>query len=170
MDTTTGSGEEIEACPSCGARLGGRAECQRAFDELSALSSTSPVRASVHNLLVDAFAMQHTEEYGRSAKSYIAHLTALCCSVDAPGDQKLYWGIGRWLNGPVRLARPADISMRGTMTVADARAIQDAADYTQVVRRWARTVWAAYADQQETARRWLQQVRDHLASAHGVRR
>lgn len=170
VDTIKRGTLDRESCPSCGARLGGRAGCQRAFEDLQALSSTSPIRASVHNLLVDAFAMQHTEEYGQSAKSYIAHLTALCCSVDAPGDQKLYWGIPRWLNGPTTLARPVDIASRGAMTIADAQAVQNDAEYADLVRRWARDVWAAYADQQKTARQWLQEVRHHLASTREVRR
>src|SRR5260221_14722475 len=117
--------KDREPCPSCGARLGGRAGCQRTFDELQAQSSTSPRRASVHNLAVDAFAMQHTEEYGRSAKSYIFHLTALCCGVGASGDQKSYWGIPRLLDGPTTLARPHDISFCGALTVADAAPCQD---------------------------------------------
>src|SRR5229473_1940122 len=144
-ETTRTGDSDGEPCPSCGARVGGCAGCQRAFEDRSALSWTSPVRAGVHNLLVDAFAMQHTEEYGRSAKSYMAHLTALCCSVDAPGDQKLYWGIPRWLDGQTTLARPVDIPTRGVMTIADAQASQSDADYADLVRRWARDVWAAYA-------------------------
>jgi hypothetical protein len=56
------------------------------------------------------------------------------------------------------------------MTIADARALEDDADYADVVRRWARDVWAAYADQQKTARQWLEEVRHHLASTHGFRR
>ena len=170
VDTAEPADLNREPCPSCGARLGGRAGCQRAFEELQALSSTNPNRAAVHNLLVDAFAMQHTEEYGRSAKSYIAHLTALCCSIENPGDQKLYWGIPRWLDGPARLPRPVDISARGSMTIAAAQASSSDADYADVVRRWAWEVWIAYAGQQQTARQWLQEVRLHLASARGVRR
>jgi len=73
-------------CPACGARLGGRADCQAAFDRLSADSWTSPARGALHNLLVDAYAMQHPEEYGKSAKSYIAHLTARCCGVEHAVD------------------------------------------------------------------------------------
>jgi hypothetical protein len=168
IETTVDS--EGEPCPSCGARLGGRAGCQRAFEELQAQSSTSPLRAAVHNLVVDAYAMQHTEEYGKSAKSYIAHLTALCCGVEAPGDQKLYRGIARWLDGPTALARPADISARGAMSIADVQAARSDRDYPEVVRRWASDVWAAYAGQHEMARQWIREVRLHIASTRRVRR
>jgi len=114
--------------------------------------------------------MQHTEEYGRSAKSYIFHLTALCFGVEASGDQKSYWGIPRLLDGPTTLARPDDIPFRGAITVADAHACQDDSDYPEVVRRWASDVWSAYAGLHTTARQWLQEVRVDLASARGVRR
>src|SRR5437867_11388363 len=77
-------------CPSCGAHLGGREGCQSAFDQLSADAWASPVRGAVHNLVVDTYAMQHPEEYGRSPKSYAAHVTALCCGIEHPGNQKLY--------------------------------------------------------------------------------
>ena len=167
-ETTEGS--HGEACPSCGARLGGRAGCQRVFEDLQARSSTSPLRAAVHNLAIDAFAMQHTEEYGRSAKSYIAHLTALCCGVEVPGDQTLYWGIPRWLDGPTTQTRPADISPRGVMTIADVRECPSDRDYAEVVRRWASEVWSAYASQQKLAREWLQEVRHHISSTRGARR
>lgn len=156
-----------EPCPSCGARLGGRAGCERTFEELQGLSRTSPARAGVHNLVVDVFAMQHTEEYGRSAKSYIAHLTALCCSVEAPGDRNLYRGIARWLDGPTTLVRPSDIATRGSLTIADAGGALTDAEYADVVRRWARDVWGAYADQHHMARQWLHEVRRRVA--HGSR-
>src|SRR5476651_2317382 len=82
---------DLDPCPACGARLGGRAGCQAAFDELSARSYTSPGRGAMHNMLVDTYAMQHPEEYGVSPKSYIRHLFALCCLIEHPGDMRLYW-------------------------------------------------------------------------------
>lgn len=149
----------MEPCPSCGARLGGRAGCQKAFDEITAQSWNGPHRSAVHNLVIDAYAMQHTEEYGRSAKSYAAHLTALCCSIEAPADQRLYWAIPRWLDGPVNLERPPDVSGRGALTIADVRNPAREEDYPELVRRWAGEVWQAYDALHDTARQWLGAVR-----------
>ena len=103
--------------------------------------------------------MQHPEEYGRSAKSYVAHLTALGCGIEHPGDQMLYWAIPRWLDGPATIAKPALITARGSMTIADVRRPEDDVAYPQRVREWAADVWAAYADQQRLARQWLADVR-----------
>jgi Family of unknown function (DUF5946) len=151
-------------CPSCGARLGGREGCQSAFDQLSAQAWSSPVRGAAHNLVVDTYAMQHPEEYGRSPKSYAAHLTALCCGIEHPGDQKPYWAIARWLDGPVAVEKPPLIRQRGTLTIADVSAAAGEDEYADLVRRWAREVWAAYADQQKLARTWLDAVRAHMTA------
>lgn len=142
-------------CPACGAPLGGRAGCQAAFDALSAASWTSPARGSVHHLLVDAYCMQHPEDYCRSAKSYAAHLAGLCCGVESGGDSRLYWTIARWLDGARELTKPAVPSARGMVTVADAAGATNDAAYAAHVRVWARAVWAAYSPQHELARTWL---------------
>ena len=146
--------------------------CQAAFDDLVAKAWESPARASVHNLLVDAYAMQHSEEYGRSAKSFAAHLVGLCCGVEHPTERELYWAIPRWLDGPARVARPADIDSRGSTTIDDVRALTIEADYPELVRRWARDVWAAYTDQHAMAREWLAAVRSAMleSGSRGHRR
>lgn len=145
----------------CGARAGGRQGCQEIFNELSAQSWTNPLRGSVHNLLVDSYAMQHSEEYGRSVKSFVAHLTGLCCGIEATGDRDLYWAIPRWLDGHVDLARPADLPSRGSLTIADVRSPAREEEYPELVRRWANDVWQAYAGLHGTAREWLNAVRAH---------
>ena len=49
---------ESQACPSCGARAGGQAECQGLFDQLGALAWSDPRRAAVHNLVVDVYCLR----------------------------------------------------------------------------------------------------------------
>jgi len=154
---------QLDPCPSCGAPLGGRSGCQAVFDELSAASWTSPARGSMHNMLVDAYAMQHPEEYGRSAKSYIRHLSALGCLLEHPGDERLYWA------RPSRRAeaKPVLLAARGELTLADVRRAGDDSDYQRLVRAWAASVWAAYAPQHALARGYLAAVRTILDSPGG---
>ena len=159
-----------EPCPSCGAPVGGRQPCQEIFNELSALAWSTPARGSVHNLVVDTYAMQHSEEYGRSAKSFVAHLTGLCCGVEAPGDTELYWQIPRLLDGRVDLVRPDDLPDRGSMTIADVRNPAREEEYPELVRRWANDVWHANASLNGMARQWLDAVRTHRNQAAGRRR
>jgi hypothetical protein len=155
---------QLELCPSCGALLGGRDGCQATFDQLSAQAWTSPGRGAVHNLVVDTYAMQHPEEYGRSPKSYAAHLTALCCGVEHAGDLKLYWAISRWLDGPATVEKPPLITRRESLTIADVYAAPED-EYADLVGRWAADVWAAYADHQKLARKWLDAVHNQMTSA-----
>ena len=108
-------------CPSCGAPAGGRDGCQAQFDGLSARAWEGGVRAAMHNMVVDAYALQHPDEYCVSAKSYAAHLTGLCCGVEHPGDQKLYWQIPRWLDGPAAIEKPPVLETRGRKTISRGR-------------------------------------------------
>jgi hypothetical protein len=152
------SSKTPEPCPGCGAPLG-RADCQETFDALSAQSYTSGVRGAVHNLLVDTYAMQHPEEYGVSAKSYIRHLFALGCLLEHPGDDRLYWATpasGKAVPAP---PKPPLLTARGTHTVAHAAAAADDAAYARAVHEWAADVWRAYAPQHDLARQYLAAVR-----------
>jgi hypothetical protein len=124
------------------------------FDEMSARAWTSTTRASVHNLVVDTYAMQHPVEFCRSAKSYVAHLTGLCFAMEPRDGASDYWAIPRWLNKGARLERPPDLRFRGTLTIADVRDLEGEA-FSAGVRRWAADVWSAYGAQHALARHWL---------------
>lgn len=143
-----------EPCPSCGAQLGGRAGCDLVFQQLSAAAWTNPGAAAVHNLVVDAYAMQHPEEYGRSAKSYFQHLTGLCCAMERPGDADIYWRIAPSFSRVPVPAKPPLLADRGSVTIADVYTVSPP-EYAQAVRHWAATVWAVYGSQHQLARERL---------------
>lgn len=146
-------------CPACGAPLGGRAGCQSAFDSLSARSYTSSIRGAMHNMLVDAYAMQHPEEYGVSAKSYIRHLFALGVLIEHPGDIRLYWATpesGRPVPAP---PKPTLLTERGSLTVALPLSAEDDETYRQRVQAWAEEVWRASAPHHPLMREYLEAVR-----------
>ena len=144
-------------CPSCGAPLGGRDGCQAQFDELSARAHESHARGAMHTMVVDAYALQHPEDYCQSAKSYAAHLTGLCCGLEHPGDQKLYWQIARWLDGPATIIKPPVLEIRGRKHIATVTFAKEN-EYQTAVRQWAAAVWTAYEPQQYLARSWLAEV------------
>lgn len=104
--------------------------------------------------------MQHPEEYGRSAKSYMAHLAGLCCGVEFEGEPQLYWGIARSLDGDVGLEKPALIRRRGSTTIRDVVPVETTEEYVERVRAWSRDVWGAYEPQHQLARGWLRQIQD----------
>jgi len=158
----------VEHCPQCGAQVaGGRAGCQRLFDELQAKAYADLAYGAMHDLVVDAFCMQHVEEGGRSAKSYAAHLLRLCCAMEHGADPAVYAAIPRWLDGMPTLQRPEPPKARGSITLAEVSKAVSGEDHRRLVRAWARDVWMAYAQQHELARGWM---RAALAKGAKVRK
>lgn len=144
-------------CPECGAAVaGGLTGCQLLFEEIGFRAAQHPRIAAVHWLAVDAYCMQHVERYCRSAKSYAAHLTGLCCGVEHGADRKIYAAIQRWLNGKVVLEKPPTLNQRGSLTIVAVLADQDVEKTRTRVKEWADCVWGAYLSQHDIARNWLQ--------------
>ena len=140
-------------CPACGAPVaGGRAGCQAVYDSLSVSGGLGTLR----DLAFDAYCMQHPDTYCRSAKSYAAHLTRLCCGIEHGGEPKVYRAIQSWLNGAVPLVKPPVLAQRGAKTIADLQAAGSPADAAGLARAWAEDVWQAYASQHDLARGWIQ--------------
>jgi hypothetical protein len=111
--------------------------------------------ASVRDLSLDAYCMQHLESYCCSAKSYAAHLTRLCCGVEYDGNPRVYEAIQHWLNGAAKIERPQVLGQLGSMTVVDVRNAPDAEEHIRLVRAWAANVWAAYRSQHDLAHAWI---------------
>jgi hypothetical protein len=99
--------------------------------------------------------MQHPDTYRRSAKSYAAHLTRLCCGLEHGADPKVYRAIQRWLNGAVALEKPEVLSERGRMTVADLQAAASPEEMARLAQAWAEEVWEAYTSQHGVAQEWI---------------
>ena len=155
-DTSDLHATSQDECPECGASiLGGRAGCQALWDKISARAYGDSDYAATRDLAFDTYCMQHLERYCRSAKSYAAHLTRLCCGLEYGGDPKIYAALQKWLNGTVAVEKPAAPSHRGRMSIADLRAADHAEEHTRLVHDWAQSVWAAYKVQHDIARTWI---------------
>jgi hypothetical protein len=144
---------------------GGRAGCQALWDNFSAQAYADLRLAAVRDLAFDAYCMQHPDTYCRSAKSYAAHLTRLCCGLEYAGSPPVYAAIRRRLDGRVTLAKPEVLKDLGRITVADLQAASTPEEQLRLVRIWAETVWAAYASQQELARMWIREALENPAGA-----
>ncbi len=146
-------------CPDCGAWVsGGREGCQAVYDGLS-MRALDDFRYSVsRDLAFDTYCMQHVEKYCLSAKSYVAHLTRLCCGMEYGGDLAVYAAIQRFLNRQPALVKPPILEYLGELTVVQAASVESPAAYQQQVRRWAECVWQAYQPQQALARAWIKQA------------
>ncbi len=111
--------------------------------------------AAVHDLAFDAYCMQHPDRYCRSAKSYAAHLTRLCCGLEYAGSPSVYAAIRRWLDGKVNLARPERLQDLGQVTLVSLAKASGREKQVELAQAWARNVWAAYAVQHELAHQWI---------------
>ena len=148
------------SCLECGADVADFAACPSIFREFNARAHSEPVIGGIWWAIVDAYAMQHVEHYGKSAKSYAAHLMGLCCFVDHNAAPEVYRAIHMWMDGPARLVKPAILppATRGVTTMLDVS--REAAPTAQaaVARSWTASVWLAYASQHHLARSWLTQA------------
>jgi len=150
-----------EACASCGLIVAhGTEGCQRLFESVG-LREYEDIRiARYHRIVVDVYAMQHPDRYGRSAKSFAAHLTGLCAWIDdEAGAQAVNAVVQRWLSGPSPIEKPSLPAGYGAVTIRELVETDDPVRYGEVVRRWARTTWDAYASLHDTAREWTATAR-----------
>lgn len=135
--------------------MGGRKGCQALFDRLAAQAYSDLRYMGVYAIAFDAYCMQHLERYCRSAKSYAAHLTRLCCGLEYDGNQEIYAAIQKWLNGPVAIEKPQPPKDLGQATIADVQRASSVREHKRLVRDWAESVWEAYATQHELAHSWI---------------
>jgi hypothetical protein len=153
-------------CTECGARVpDGFTSCDELFmsilTELGLRWAESPDIAILHRLIVDTFGMQHPRRSCKSAKSYAAHLTGLCCGVEYNGAQSVHAALQEWLNGPaeaIGITRPTEPDCRGTLTIRHVYDAETGAELPSRVHEWAREVWEAYSSQQEMARNWIREA------------
>ena len=100
--------------------------------------------------------MQHPDRYGRSAKSFAAHLTGLCAWLDDESKaMSTNAAVQRWLNGPTPIAKPALPPTYGTVTIRELVDTDDPVRYRELLLHWARSTWDAYASLHATARAWI---------------
>ncbi len=135
----------MSRCGECGAELdGGTAACRARYDEVLARDYSDPRYFACHKLVVDAYSLQHPDEFCRSAKSLAAHLVGLCEVMEHSGaTDRGSPSLKRWLDGTVFLAQPPLPRWRGEVTLPDLPFAADPSDWQAEVRRWGEAVWQA---------------------------
>ena len=148
-------------CPECGGEVGGgRAECRRLFDDVLAREFGDYRYAREHRLMVDAYALQHPDEYMHSAKSYAAHLTGAYVAIEYEAAAETNRAIQKWLNGSKALHRPdqPEPGQRGELTILHLHMATDPDDHVRRVREWARSVWSAWRTYRPVAKQWTDEA------------
>lgn len=153
-------------CTECGAEVPNEfTGCFELFmsilTPLGLRRAESPDIAMLYHLIVDTGAMQHPQGGCKSAKSYAAHLTGLCCGVEFNGSKSIRAALQRWLNGSadsIGITRPTEPDSRGVLTI---RYVYDAETDEELIARvhkWAKQVWEAYSSQHGIARNWIREA------------
>lgn len=154
-------------CPGCGvhlpafdgpthAYLGASAACWAKFGELCSREYEDRAYAGVHQLSVDAYAVQHPgEPERRTIQSVAVHLMTLSLFLEQGTDpaagprlhKRMVRHRFRWLKPPPATAY--------RLTVLDAVAVNSADEHQASVRAWATDVWAAWEVHHGTIRNWI---------------
>ncbi len=151
------------ACPDCGARgVAGAEGCNELFQEVVGREFTRPELFQVHRLTVDAYSLQHPDQYMKSAKSAVAHLAGMCWAMEDRDHPSVSILLSRYLDGTPTLARPDPIpppGERGPMTIVDIYLAPDSSEHIRRVKAWANGAWEAWSGHHAQARFWLKEAK-----------
>ncbi|MBE1558747.1 DUF5946 family protein [Nonomuraea africana] len=155
-------------CPGCGLvapatggplprERGASAECRERYGELLARSYGIAEYRHVHQLVVDAYIVQHPAgDSRREIQSVALCLMTLCLFVEGAADPR----DGAMLHKRMMADRPGYFHwlrpppLHGLMTAVDVLAARDAVEHERLVWAWGREVWQAWSPHHATVRRW----------------
>jgi hypothetical protein len=112
--------------------------------------------AAIHQLTVDAYAVQHPGRPERRAIQSVAlHLSTLCLMLERAADPREGPRLHRRLvEDPIwHWLEPPDPN--GTLTVLDVLAAATEGEHARIVRAWAEDIWRAWQNHHATVRTWL---------------
>lgn len=158
----------LDTCPGCDlilprvdgpthAYLGSTPACWALYGEVLAREFQDRSLFGVHQLTVDAYAVQHPGvEQRRTIQSVAVHLMTLALWVEDGADPRA----GSVLHARM-VARPDYTWLEpprpnGTLTVADVHRAT-AGEHRGAVEAWARSVWQAWDEHHPTVREWIRE-------------
>ena len=130
--------------------------CKAMFEDLCALEYANPTTfGGVHLLTVDAYALQHSS--GRSPRSNAFHLMRLCLLLEHGGNPAIGHRpprvVGKSFEEDYRgfpyLQPP---TATGQLTISDVHGAPSPQEHARCVRRYAQSVWNAWAAHHAWAR------------------
>ena len=134
----------------------GSASCWQAYGVLLAAQYAEPVRMEFHQLIVDAYAVQHPGGHEpRQVRSVAIHLMTLALFLDQDVDPALGTDLHkRMVSRPVfePLTRPASL---GDLTFAHVPTSGPVAPVRSSSYEWAESAWSAWRTHHDTVHRWL---------------
>src|SRR5262249_16391265 len=129
------------------------------FEEVLVREYSDYRYARNHRLTVDAYSLQHPDEYMRSGKSFAAHLTGICSALEYEDSSAINQAVQKWLNGAEQIEKPTRIpEQRGDVKITYVYNAISAEEHNQRVREWARAAWAAWSEYHDLAREWIREA------------
>ena len=138
----------------------GSPECWSSFSRLLAAQYSDPERMAFHQLVVDAYAVQHPgranpEPDPRAVQSVGIHLMTLCLFLEFGTDPALGTRLHRAMVArPVFTYLPAPNS-RGALTHAHVPREGDSGAAQVAAIEWAQGVWLAWSEHHSVVHSWL---------------
>lgn len=140
-------------------------ECWALFGEVLAREFGDREYFRLHQLTVDAYAVQHSRGSDRRAIQSVAlHLITLCVVLEHGVDPRLGPRLHKRLADGASFQPLEPPETTGRMTVADVHGARTPADHERLVDAWARDVWAAWEPHHATVRDWVEHVLPHYVT------
>ena len=157
MATSEIKNPQNDICEDCGAAVSeGRIGCQKMFDEVIAREFSDYRYGRTHRLTVDAYSLQHSEQYMRSGKSFAAHLTGMCSAFEYEDSLETNRIVQKWLSGNPVISKPARLpEQRGDLTIMYIHSAADAEEHNERVQEWAHSIWDAWSEYHSLARQLI---------------
>ena len=131
--------------------------CWAAYGEVLAREYSDAAYASMHQLTVDAFAVQHPgRPSAQSIQSVALHLIRLCllleCGLEIGRANEAMLKATESKKKFVWLPPPP---VRGAVTVGDVHGANTSQEHVTRVRQWAESAWQAWEPHHSQIRAWL---------------
>jgi hypothetical protein len=145
---------EKSVCESCGAVVSeGETGCRKLFEEVLVKDYSDYRYAQTHRLMVDAYSLQHPEDFMHSGKSFAAHLTGMYASLECEESSIINQTVQKWLSSNPQIDKPARLpQQRGNITITYVHSAVDAEEHKRRVREWAKSVWSAWSEHRDLAK------------------
>jgi hypothetical protein len=150
-------------CLECGATCSDHyPSCLHMFERTIVELSNQPHWRGELRMAMDAYALQHLEQFCPHRRSVAVHLMGLCWGLEWNGDPKVAKAMQRWLERQHDLPEipPPFISpFQEMMSVSDVILPFDPDSpepFVQSIRVWSQSVWQIWQEQHHQVRKWIQ--------------
>jgi Family of unknown function (DUF5946) len=126
------------------------------YGELLAAQYSSPERMAFHQLVVDAYALQHPDgDDPRAIRSVGIHLMTLCLFLEHGADPSLGTRLHRRMVERPEFHQLKAPPSRGRLTMLDVPLNDSPETARRAAYSWAEDVWTAWTTHHQTVREWI---------------